>query len=131
MVRLIKTDNQFETEMIKDILQQNDITVLVKDIGAGGYLKIYMGFSVYGNELYVKASDYDQAKELLEALHTCDEQALWAESIASAETAQQPPEEEDDNNHSLMTILNHYGYLFWLMILIPSLIIYCLSLFYS
>ena len=32
---------------------------------AGGYMNIYMGFSVYGSELYVRESDLETAKALL------------------------------------------------------------------
>ena len=46
------------------------------DEGSGDYLKIYMGYSMFGESLYVRAADYERAKELLAGLRHNGEAAL-------------------------------------------------------
>ena len=61
LVALTNLQTQMEAEMVMDILQQEGIAVMTKDEGTGGYMKIYMGFSIYGETLYVYDYDYPRA----------------------------------------------------------------------
>ena len=55
-----------KSEMLQDLLRQEQIAVLVQDeAGVGGYMKIYMGYSIYGETLYVHREDFARAQELL------------------------------------------------------------------
>lgn len=67
--------NQIDAEMMMDILRSNNIPCFRKSKGAGGYLNIAAGFSVFGEEIYVDKKDYDAAAELLESFEfsTSDE----------------------------------------------------------
>lgn len=56
---------RLEAEMIANMLGEYEIPCYVKDQESGGYMNIYMGFSVYGSEIYVKESDLEKAKILL------------------------------------------------------------------
>jgi len=48
-----RTNNEREAEIVQSILEAEGIPVLRKDRGAGGYLKIYMGMTNLGVDLYV------------------------------------------------------------------------------
>lgn len=79
LVALANLQTQMEAEMVMDILQQEGIAVMTKDEGTGGYMKIYMGFSIYGETLYVYDYDYPRAKEIMLALQQNSEDAINAE----------------------------------------------------
>jgi hypothetical protein len=52
--------------MFTALLTDENIPWFIKDRGTGGYMKIYMGYSIYGQDIYVGSEDYDKAKELLD-----------------------------------------------------------------
>lgn len=76
IVALTNVRTQIEAEMLQDILQQEGIAVMVKEHGSGGYSKIYMGISLFGETLYVHDYDYSRAVELMNAMNANGEQAL-------------------------------------------------------
>lgn len=65
-VLLIKVSDQMQGTMITGLLEDAKIPVLVKDKGIGGYMKIYMGYSVYGADIYVDKNDYTEAKKIID-----------------------------------------------------------------
>lgn len=62
--------------MLQDLLRQEGIPVLAKDEISGGYLKIYAGYSVFGETLFVAQKDSARAIELLQILRQNGEVAL-------------------------------------------------------
>jgi hypothetical protein len=58
--------NQLDASMITALLEDAGIPSFIKDRGIGGYLKIYMGYTIYGQDIYVNQESYDKAKELLD-----------------------------------------------------------------
>lgn len=54
LVKLANLLDPLESEMLQDLLRQEGIPVLAKDKESGGYLKIYMGYSMFGEDLYVQ-----------------------------------------------------------------------------
>ncbi|MBR4944165.1 MAG: DUF2007 domain-containing protein [Peptococcaceae bacterium] len=79
LVALTNLQTEMEAEMLMDILRQENISVLTKDHGTGSYMKLYMGFSIFGETLYVYESDYSRASEILLALQQGSEAAIHAE----------------------------------------------------
>ena len=73
IVALTNVRTPIEAEMLQDILQQEGIAVLVKEHGSGGYSKIYMGISLFGETLYVNDYDYPRAVELMHAMEQSGE----------------------------------------------------------
>ncbi|HHX87825.1 MAG TPA: hypothetical protein GX693_06590 [Firmicutes bacterium] len=55
-----------EAGVIESFLRTYEIPVLKKYQEAGGFLKVYMGMTSFGIDLYVPASCLEQAKKLLE-----------------------------------------------------------------
>jgi hypothetical protein len=86
IVALTNVRTEIEAELLQDILQQEGIAVMIKEHGSGGYSKIYMGISLFGETLYVNDYDYPRAVELIQAMEQGGALAL--------ETAQ--PEAFDD-----------------------------------
>lgn len=68
LVLLRTTNNNFELGIIKSILDDNNIPYIVKDYGAGGYMRIISGDSSYRTDILVEKSDYNQANEILEQI---------------------------------------------------------------
>lgn len=52
--------------IIESILKDNNIPYLVKDRGCGTVVKLVMGFSIFGADVYVMKKDMSKASELLE-----------------------------------------------------------------
>ncbi|MGJ0845051.1 DUF2007 domain-containing protein [Tissierella praeacuta] len=68
LVLLRTTNNNFELGIIKGILDDNNIPYIVKNYGAGGYMRIISGDSSYRTDILVEKSDYNQANEILEQI---------------------------------------------------------------
>ncbi len=64
---LVSTNDRVQEMMIAGLLEDAQIPFLTRENGSGGYMKIYMGFSVFGSEIYVSQQDYERAKELLDS----------------------------------------------------------------
>lgn len=58
--------SQLDATMIAALLADAGVPHFIKDRGIGGYMKLYMGYTVYGQDIYVGQTDYDQAKEILD-----------------------------------------------------------------
>lgn len=69
-VKLTTINTQFESDMLLAILEDNGIPAYRQHQGSGGYMAIYMGYSVFGSDIYVNAADYEKAKELLDLLES-------------------------------------------------------------
>ncbi|MBQ9557316.1 MAG: DUF2007 domain-containing protein [Clostridia bacterium] len=72
-LKLLTTVSSFtESQMITSLLKDEGIPVLVKDLGLGGFMKVTMGYTVFGQELYVSETDFDRAAELVKAFFDRD-----------------------------------------------------------
>jgi len=67
-VKITSVSNTIEAELILNLLRNNGIPCFKKYNGAGGYLNLYMGYSIYGEELYVDKSDYQRALDIIDDL---------------------------------------------------------------
>jgi hypothetical protein len=57
--------NPAELAVIKTVLDDAEIPFLAKDRGSGGMVKVVMGFSVYGTDIFVREQDAEVAMALL------------------------------------------------------------------
>lgn len=64
----INAPDNYNTDIIIDLLTKNGIPCYTKSKGAGGYLNINMGFSVYGTDIYISKKDHPKAAALLNSL---------------------------------------------------------------
>jgi len=61
---LMSVPDDMEANIIESLLQSYDIPLLKKYRKSGGYMKIYMGMSNFGIDLYVPSRLLEKAKEL-------------------------------------------------------------------
>jgi len=66
MKLILSTSDQIQTRMAENLLKEAGIPCFTKYEGYGGYLKVYMGTTVYGIDTYVNDEDYDRAKEIVD-----------------------------------------------------------------
>ncbi len=57
--------NPAELAVIGSVLNSANIPFLAKDRGAGGMMKVVMGYSLYGTDIFVREEDAEMALELL------------------------------------------------------------------
>lgn len=79
-VKLTSADNNINAELILGVLRNNNIPCYSKEPGSGGYMSIYMGYSIYGKDIYVDKDDYEQAKELLKTFDKVDDDSQEPDS---------------------------------------------------
>ena len=72
LVRLEGPLGHIESEMLCELLRRNGIPCLAKERYSGQYMTLYMGFSAFGEEIFVNRRDETRARELLDEL-----QMLW------------------------------------------------------
>ncbi len=67
-VKVTSAANDIDAGLIMNLLINNNIPCFKKDLGAGGYMNVYMGYSVYGEDIYVDRKDYAAALDLISSL---------------------------------------------------------------
>jgi hypothetical protein len=67
-VKIASVANDIEAELIRNLLLNNNIPCFKKNNESGGYMNIYMGYSIFGEEIYVDEKDAQTAKDLLNSL---------------------------------------------------------------
>lgn len=73
---LVSFGDHLEAELLQEILRQRGIPTYTQERESGGYMKVLMGYSIFGEDIFVKTSDYEAAKECLdeyESLRVNDE----------------------------------------------------------
>lgn len=66
--KLISTSNEMELNMIMEILEDNNIAYITKNLGSGSYMRIIGGSSVFETEILVAEENYLWAKEILDSM---------------------------------------------------------------
>ncbi|PKM72628.1 MAG: hypothetical protein CVU91_09620 [Firmicutes bacterium HGW-Firmicutes-16] len=96
-VKIRYAPNAIDAEMAMDLLRQNNIPCFSKHSESGGYMSIYMGFSVYGEDIYV---DRNNAQAALDVLNDWDiVQGALGEDPDELEEPDSPeaPDEPDES----------------------------------
>ena len=134
VIALTNVRTQIEAELLQDLLQQEGIAVMIKEHGSGGYSKIYMGISLFGETLYVNDYDYPRAVELIQAMEQSgalaletaqaeafdDADAFDTYEVAQIEAAEQMNDEESGMKKSK-------GAVILAIVLIVALLLYGLK----
>jgi hypothetical protein len=111
MKYLATIDETVEIEMLRELLETNNILLMTKHRETGEFLEIYAGMTIFGADLYVAEPQYDAAFELYQAFFTgktpIDEEAL-AEEALNAENPEElaydesnEVEEDEDEDETL------------------------------
>ena len=64
-ILLIENADEFIYLTIKEILEDNNIPIIIKDDLTGGYMKIIGGFSLYNKKIFISIEDYEKAYDLV------------------------------------------------------------------
>lgn len=65
MVVLKTSNNNYEIDLIKSLLEENEIPYILKERGIGGYMKIISGSSFFGTDILVEKSSFERAKAII------------------------------------------------------------------
>lgn len=88
-VKIFSCADRVDADMITETLNDRGIPAYSESKGSGDYMNIYMGTSMFGNDIYVNEKDADKAKEIIEAL------TVPLEEKAAAADADIPPWSSD------------------------------------
>lgn len=67
-VKVYSSAERIEADMLVMALKDNHISAYRQGVGSGGYLDIYSGNSVFGEEIFVDEADVQAAKEIIEGI---------------------------------------------------------------
>ena len=59
--------------VVESILRDAEIPYLIKERGTGGVMKVFMGFSMMGSDIFVKREDLETATALITPPEESDE----------------------------------------------------------
>ena len=64
---LTTVHNEAELSILRSILEGEEIPYAVRERGSGSVVKVIMGYSMYGSDVFVPKALEEKAKELLDA----------------------------------------------------------------
>lgn len=67
-VKVWSGEDRVQADMITLTLNEHGIPAYSESKGSGDYMNIYMGMSVFGNDIYVDEKDLKDAREIITAL---------------------------------------------------------------
>ena len=67
-VKIFSCADRVDADMITETLHDRGIPAYSESKGSGDLLNIYMGTSMFGNDIYVNEKDADMAKEIVAAM---------------------------------------------------------------
>jgi len=62
---LTTVNDQIQLDIIESLLRSYDIPVYIRDELSGGFIRILMGSSCFGSDIYVSKEDYETASAVL------------------------------------------------------------------
>ena len=101
---LITAGDEMEMNIIRDILENNEIPVFVRYRDSSSTAKIYAGYSIFGADIFVDEGDFEKADELLKACRSeeTEEEEISEEELAKEALAAGTPEETKGNSMGLL-----------------------------
>lgn len=84
-VKVFSAKSKVEADMLEELLEGENIQVYRRPLESGGYMNVYMGFSAFGEDIFVDEADAERALEL----------------VAVFQNAAEEPEEEPAENKTL------------------------------
>ena len=63
--KLLTVSNQVEAGMVEELLKNEQIACYRRDRELGSFLRVSMGYSVYGEDIFVSNDQLENAKEVL------------------------------------------------------------------
>ena len=92
-------NENIEIEMLRELLESNEIVINTKHRETGEFMVIAAGTTLFGIDLYVSEDQYEQALELYNAFFAGKADIDEADLVQEALTAEDPEELfEDETN---------------------------------
>lgn len=80
LVKIYSAPDAISGEMIQGLLHNEGLECYRKELETGNFMNLYMGYSVFGEDIYVNALDETAAREILKVLepedHDVEEELL-------------------------------------------------------
>ena len=89
---LCEEENELQRSILLTLLHENGIPAFARDNGAGGYIRILTGGSVFGSKIFVPHSCREQAEDLLASISSA---GVSDEELNAAAEQAADPERED------------------------------------
>lgn len=67
-VKAYSAADKIQAEMLVEMLNRNQIQAYRQGKGSGGYMDIYAGFSIYGEDIFVDEADLPRADQLIQEM---------------------------------------------------------------
>lgn len=67
-LQVFASSNDFEISQVCAILEDNNITYIVKNDGSGAYMNLYLGQSIQEKRIFVSNAEYDKAIEVISTI---------------------------------------------------------------
>ena len=96
-VKLATVGDHIQADMMEALLMDSDISVYRKALESGGVMQTCMGFTIFGEELYVDQADYERAAELIEVF----------ENTPMEDEEYEEDEEDDENGNAIPQKIFH------------------------
>ena len=101
-VKLATVGDHIQADMMEALLMDSDISVYRKALESGGVMQTCMGFTIFGEELYVDQADYERAAELIEVFENTP-----MEDEEYEEDEEDEDEEDDENDNTIPQKIFH------------------------
>lgn len=87
VVKVYSAADRIEADTMVELLKANGIPAYRQAVGGGGYMDIYAGNSIYGEDIYVGSPDKAEAERIIgEVTAEADEEELDAAVTESERT---------------------------------------------
>ena len=100
-VELLTTvSDHIEAKLLQGILENHGIPSYSMDEESGEYMRVYMGYSIFGEKIYVRASDLLAAQGYLKEWESMKEDAEVDEDYVAAEDSEAEGDSEDEEGEN-------------------------------
>ena len=120
-VLLTTISNEQELELFTSLLHEQRIPFYTQDLQTGEYMRIYMGFSIYGQEVYVRRADYLRCVQLFRQLDDADFDEADMEAAYDDYMLDAEPEESEPSDNGGYRLMK--GFLLFFIALIVLLVL--------
>lgn len=95
---LTTVSDHIEAKLLQGILENHGIPSYSMDEESGEYMRVYMGYSIFGEKIYVRASDLLAAQGYLKEWESMKEDAEVDEDYVAAEDSEAEGYLDDDGD---------------------------------
>ena len=98
-VKLATVGDHIQADMMEALLMDSGISVYRKALESGGVMQACMGYTIFGEELYVDQADYERAAELIEVFENTP--------MEDEEYEDEEDDEDDENDNAIPQKIFH------------------------